>query len=103
MFSERASAMRPPASVEKLLTATTALHLLGASGRLSTTVVGAGHLAPGGVWVGNLYLRGGGDPTFGSGAFIRGHYGGRGASVSALVDQLTRRWHPPRGWLDRGR
>jgi D-alanyl-D-alanine carboxypeptidase/D-alanyl-D-alanine-endopeptidase (penicillin-binding protein 4) len=90
LFSERAGAMRPPASVEKLLTATTALQLLGPSARLSTTVLGAGHLAPGGVWVGNLYLRGGGDPTFGGGAFIRGHYGGRGASVSALVNQLTR-------------
>jgi D-alanyl-D-alanine carboxypeptidase/D-alanyl-D-alanine-endopeptidase (penicillin-binding protein 4) len=90
MFAERAGAMRPPASVEKLLTATTALYLLGPSARLSTAVVGAGHLAPGGVWVGNLYLRGGGDPTFGSGAFIRNHYGGRGASVSALANQLTR-------------
>jgi serine-type D-Ala-D-Ala carboxypeptidase/endopeptidase (penicillin-binding protein 4) len=89
LFSERAGAMRPPASVEKLLTVTTALHLLGPSARLSTTVVGAGHLAPGGVWVGNLYLRGGGDPTFGSGAFIGANYGGRGASVSALVHQLT--------------
>jgi D-alanyl-D-alanine carboxypeptidase/D-alanyl-D-alanine-endopeptidase (penicillin-binding protein 4) len=90
LLSERAGAMRPPASVEKLLTATTALNLMGPSARLSTTVLGAGHLAPGGVWVGNLYLRGGGDPTFGSGAFIRRHYGGRGASVSALAHQLTR-------------
>jgi serine-type D-Ala-D-Ala carboxypeptidase/endopeptidase (penicillin-binding protein 4) len=90
LFSERAGAMRPPASVEKLLTATTALQLLGPSARLRTTVLGAGHLAPGGVWVGNLYLRGGGDPTFGSGAFIRRHYGGRGGSVSALAHQLTR-------------
>jgi D-alanyl-D-alanine carboxypeptidase/D-alanyl-D-alanine-endopeptidase (penicillin-binding protein 4) len=90
LLSERAGAMRPPASVEKLLTATTVLHLMGPSARLSTTVLGAGHLAPGGVWVGNLYLRGGGDPTFGSGAFIRGHYGGRGASVSELAHQLTR-------------
>src|SRR5262249_47531229 len=90
LFSERAGAMRPPASVEKLLTATTALDLLGPSARLRTTVLGAGYLAPGGVWVGNLYLRGGGDPTFGSGAFIRRHYGGGGASVSALAHQLTR-------------
>ncbi len=29
-------------------------------------MLGVGHLAPGGVWEGNLYLRGGGDPTFGS-------------------------------------
>ena len=90
LFSQRATAMRPPASVEKLLTATAALDLLGPSARLSTTVLGVGHLGPGGAWEGNLYLRGGGDPTFGSRAFIRGHYRGQGASVSALVDQLVR-------------
>jgi D-alanyl-D-alanine carboxypeptidase/D-alanyl-D-alanine-endopeptidase (penicillin-binding protein 4) len=90
LFSERAGSPRPPASVEKLYTATSALQLLGAAARLSTSVLGVGHLAPGGVWEGDLYLRGGGDPTFGSSAFIRSHYGGTGASVSALVTQLVR-------------
>jgi serine-type D-Ala-D-Ala carboxypeptidase/endopeptidase (penicillin-binding protein 4) len=89
LFSERASQMRPPASVEKLYTATSALDRMGAGARLSTTVYGTGHLGPGGVWEGNLYLRGGGDPTFGSTAFIRSHYSGIGASVSALADQLA--------------
>jgi D-alanyl-D-alanine carboxypeptidase/D-alanyl-D-alanine-endopeptidase (penicillin-binding protein 4) len=89
LFSERATDMRPPASVEKLYTATTALDLMGASTRLATTVLGVGHMAPGGVWEGSLYLRGGGDPTFGSTAFIHSHYGGVGASVSALVSQLV--------------
>ncbi|MGO9320406.1 MAG: D-alanyl-D-alanine carboxypeptidase/D-alanyl-D-alanine-endopeptidase, partial [Solirubrobacteraceae bacterium] len=42
-----------------------------------------------GVWEGSLYLRGGGDPTFGSTSFIHSHYGGVGASVSALVSQLV--------------
>ncbi len=90
VFSERAATMRPPASVEKLYTATTALDLMGASTRLATTVLGVGHMAPGGVWEGSLYLRGGGDPTFGSTAFIHSHYGGVGASVSALVSELVR-------------
>ena len=90
LFSERATALRPPASVEKLYTATTALARMGASARLSTTVFGVGRLAPGGIWEGSLYLRGGGDPTFGSAAFIRAHYGGEGASVSALAAQLAR-------------
>jgi D-alanyl-D-alanine carboxypeptidase/D-alanyl-D-alanine-endopeptidase (penicillin-binding protein 4) len=90
LFSERATAMRPPASVEKLYTATTALELMGASTRLATTVLGVGHMAPGGVWEGSLYLRGGGDPTFGNTSFIHSHYGGVGASVSALVSQLVR-------------
>ncbi len=90
LFSVRATTMRPPASVEKLYTATTALELMGPTARLSTSVLGVGHLAAGGVWEGSLYLRGGGDPTFGSSSFIRSYYGGRGASVSTLADELIR-------------
>ena len=90
LFSERASTMRPPASVEKLYTATTALARMGPSAHLSTTVYGVGRLTPEGVWEGNLYLRGGGDPTFGSSSFIRSHYGGIGASVTTLAAQLVR-------------
>jgi serine-type D-Ala-D-Ala carboxypeptidase/endopeptidase (penicillin-binding protein 4) len=90
LFSERASTLRPPASVEKLYTATALLNQMGPSARLATTVYGVGHLAPGGVWDGSLYLRGGGDPTFGSSSFIRSHYNGVGASVSTLVTQLVR-------------
>ena len=89
LFSARASAMRPPASVEKLYTATAALERLGPGARVSTEVLGTGMLAPEGVWEGSLYLRGGGDPTFGSSAFIRAHYGGVGASVSELASQLV--------------
>jgi serine-type D-Ala-D-Ala carboxypeptidase/endopeptidase (penicillin-binding protein 4) len=90
LFSERADLQRPPASVEKLYTATTALERMGPTARLETTVLGVGHLAPGGVWEGSLYLHGGGDPTFGSTSFIDSHYGGLGTSLSTLVDQLVR-------------
>jgi D-alanyl-D-alanine carboxypeptidase/D-alanyl-D-alanine-endopeptidase (penicillin-binding protein 4) len=90
LFSERAETLRPPASVEKLYTATTALELMGPTARLSTNVLGVGQLAPGGIWEGNLYLRGGGDPTFGTSAFIHSHYGGQGASVTTLVEQLVK-------------
>ena len=90
LFSERATAMRPPASVEKLYTATTTLVRMGPTARLQTTVLGVGHLAAGGAWEGNLYLRGEGDPTFGSSSMIRRSYGGRGASVSTLVAKLVR-------------
>jgi serine-type D-Ala-D-Ala carboxypeptidase/endopeptidase (penicillin-binding protein 4) len=90
LFSQRAATLRPPASVEKLYTATAALARMGPTARLSTTVLGTGQLAAGGVWEGSLYLRGGGDPTFGSSSFIRAHYGGQGASVSALASQLVR-------------
>jgi serine-type D-Ala-D-Ala carboxypeptidase/endopeptidase (penicillin-binding protein 4) len=89
-FSLRATALRPPASVQKLYTATTALQRLGPTARLSTTVLGTGQLSPTGVWEGDLYLHGGGDPTFGDTSFIRRHYGGVGASISTLVSQLVR-------------
>jgi serine-type D-Ala-D-Ala carboxypeptidase/endopeptidase (penicillin-binding protein 4) len=90
LFSERAATLHPPASVEKIYTAVTALERMGPSARLATTVLGTGHLEAGGVWDGSLYLRGGGDPTFGTTSFIHAHYGGEGASVSALVSQLVR-------------
>jgi|NGEPerStandDraft_6_1074524.scaffolds.fasta_scaffold25771_2 D-alanyl-D-alanine carboxypeptidase/D-alanyl-D-alanine-endopeptidase (penicillin-binding protein 4) len=89
LFSLRDTTLRPPASVEKLYTATTALARLGSTARLSTTVLGTGALSPTGVWEGDLYLHGGGDPTFGDSAFIRSHYGGVGASISTLVSQLV--------------
>jgi D-alanyl-D-alanine carboxypeptidase/D-alanyl-D-alanine-endopeptidase (penicillin-binding protein 4) len=90
LYSARPTTMRPPASVEKLYTATAALQRLGPNAHLSTTVYGVGQLGAGGVWEGNLYLHGGGDPTFGDSAFIQSHYGGLGASVSTLVSQLVR-------------
>ncbi len=88
LFAERATRRHPPASVEKLYTAVTALERMGPTARLETTVLGVGHLTPGGVWEGELYLHGGGDPTFGSSTFIRGRYGGVGTSVSQLAAQL---------------
>ena len=48
-------------------------------------MLGAGRIGPRGMWEGNLYLRGGGDPTFGSSDFIRSRYGGLGTSVTVLV------------------
>jgi D-alanyl-D-alanine carboxypeptidase/D-alanyl-D-alanine-endopeptidase (penicillin-binding protein 4) len=90
LFSERATTLRAPASVEKLYTATAVLARMGAEARLSTTVYGVGQLLPGGTWEGSLYLRGGGDPTFGSQSFISAHYAGLGASVNSLVAQLVR-------------
>lgn len=85
LFSERAEDPRPPASVEKLYTAATALELMGPGATLSTTVLGSGHLGAGGRWEGSLYLRGGGDPTFGSAAFVSSRYGGAGTTVTRLA------------------
>jgi D-alanyl-D-alanine carboxypeptidase/D-alanyl-D-alanine-endopeptidase (penicillin-binding protein 4) len=90
LFAERSTVARPPASVEKLYTATTALELMGPQETLTTSVLGVGHLDPGGRWVGNLYLHGGGDPTFGSPLFVGLHYGGIGATVTRLALELKR-------------
>ncbi len=88
LFARNATQSRPPASVEKLYTSVTALIRLGAGAQLSTTVLGVGTLSPTGTWHGNLYLHGGGDPTFGSTAFINTYYGA-GASVDGLARQLA--------------
>ena len=87
LFSLRASVMRPPASVEKLFTTVALMRILGPNARLHTAVLGAGQLA-GGVWHGNLYLRGGGDPTFGDQGFNRAWLGGYGPTPNELIDQL---------------
>ncbi|HEX5194330.1 MAG TPA: D-alanyl-D-alanine carboxypeptidase [Solirubrobacteraceae bacterium] len=80
---------RPPASVEKLWTTTTLLSLLGADARLDTTVLGAGHESHG-VWHGNLYLHGGGDPTFGEATFNHVWNQGYGPTPTQLIAQLKR-------------
>lgn len=90
LFAERSTVAHPPASVEKLYTAATALELMGPQETLATSVLGVGHLDPGGRWVGNLYLHGGGDPTFGTPLFVGLHYGGVGATVTRLALELKR-------------
>lgn len=90
LFSMRAGVRRPPASVEKLYTSVALLRLLGPNARLHTAVLGTGHLGQGGVWHGNLYLRGDGDPTFGDGWYDQTYEGGQGSSISSLAAQLHR-------------
>lgn len=91
LFSLRGGVMRPPASVEKLYTSVAVLNKLGPDARLHTSVLGAGHLGPGGVWQGNLYLRGAGDPTLGDGTFNAVWEGGYGPTAEQLVHQLSAR------------
>jgi serine-type D-Ala-D-Ala carboxypeptidase/endopeptidase (penicillin-binding protein 4) len=88
VFALREGRGRPPASVEKLYTTLALLRMLGPGARLHTTVLGTGHLGRHGVWHGNLYLRGGGDPTFGDGAFNRVWEEGYGPTATQLVAQL---------------
>jgi D-alanyl-D-alanine carboxypeptidase/D-alanyl-D-alanine-endopeptidase (penicillin-binding protein 4) len=83
------TAARLPASVEKLWTTAAALLELGPGATFQTRVLGAGRLTPPGTFVGDIYLRGGGDPTFGSGAFDHSVYGA-GATVQKLASDLRR-------------
>ena len=77
------------ASNTKLFTTAAALARYGVRGTLDTEVRGVGRLDDDGVWRGDLYLVGGGDPTFGSSRFARRSYRG-GASVEALARELER-------------
>jgi D-alanyl-D-alanine carboxypeptidase/D-alanyl-D-alanine-endopeptidase (penicillin-binding protein 4) len=77
--------------VEKLFTSAALLRKLGPDARLRTSVLGTGSLGAGGVWRGDLYLRGGGDPTLGSEEFNRTWLGGSGATLSELVARLAQR------------
>jgi D-alanyl-D-alanine carboxypeptidase/D-alanyl-D-alanine-endopeptidase (penicillin-binding protein 4) len=65
LFSSKPDAPRAPASVEKLYTTASALMRFGPDATLPTSVAGRGFLDPDGVWRGDLYLHGGGDPTLG--------------------------------------
>ncbi len=91
LFGRNPTVGRPPASVEKLYTTVAALNLLGPNARFQTTVLGTGRLDPGGIWHGNLFLRGGGDPTFGDGAWNREYEGGHGPTAAELAKQLRER------------
>jgi serine-type D-Ala-D-Ala carboxypeptidase/endopeptidase (penicillin-binding protein 4) len=88
LFSAAAGTSRLPASVEKLYTTSTALLRFGPNATLTTTILGRGVLSHG-TWSGTLYIRGGGDPTFGSEGFDQSQYGG-GATLQRLVSNLLR-------------
>jgi D-alanyl-D-alanine carboxypeptidase/D-alanyl-D-alanine-endopeptidase (penicillin-binding protein 4) len=89
LFAAAAGVRRLPASVEKLYTTSTALLRFGADSSLTTSVFGQGVRGPDGTWYGTLYLRGGGDPTFGSASFDAYAYG-TGATIQRLVARLLR-------------
>lgn len=88
LFAQAANVPRLPASVEKVYTTSTALLRFGAGTRLATSVLGTGSQT-GGTWNGTIYLKGGGDPTFGSQSYDHSAYGG-GATMQQLVANLIR-------------
>lgn len=110
LYALRATVRRPPASVEKLWTTVGILLKLGPNTRLRTSILGTGSLRNG-VWHGNLYLRGGGDPTFGDPTFNRVWTLGTGPTAAQLAAQLaargihrvTGRLYPDESLFDRRR
>jgi D-alanyl-D-alanine carboxypeptidase/D-alanyl-D-alanine-endopeptidase (penicillin-binding protein 4) len=89
IFAWNAGTPRILASNTKLFTSAAALARFGPDGTLGTEVLGDGRLDDNGIWRGSLYLKGGGDPTFGSSTYTR-RYFGRAATVqqlAKLIDQ----------------
>jgi serine-type D-Ala-D-Ala carboxypeptidase/endopeptidase (penicillin-binding protein 4) len=88
LYQRNANTGRLPASVEKIYTTTTALQRFGPNATLGTSILGVGQLR-GTTYTGTLYLRGGGDPTFGSASFDAANYG-TGATVQQLAANFVR-------------
>jgi D-alanyl-D-alanine carboxypeptidase/D-alanyl-D-alanine-endopeptidase (penicillin-binding protein 4) len=89
LFSEAPNTGRLPASLEKIYTTSTALLRLGPTQTFATSILGVGSRDPSGVWNGTLYLRGGGDPTFGAVGFDRAWYG-TGTTMRNLIGALLK-------------
>jgi len=65
LYAHNEDVARPPASVNKLYTTSTALLRFGPDATLHTQVVATGAVDPTAVWRGDVYLKGAGDPTLG--------------------------------------
>ncbi|HYZ27934.1 MAG TPA: D-alanyl-D-alanine carboxypeptidase/D-alanyl-D-alanine-endopeptidase [Thermoleophilaceae bacterium] len=89
LFAWRSGVPRVLASNTKLFTTATALARFGVDGKFTTEVVSDSEINADGVIPGDLWLRGGGDPAFGTLAYVRKHYGPAAGSVEYLVDQLS--------------
>lgn len=88
LFGWRSGTKRILASNTKLFTAGAALAGEGPGATLETQVLGVGAIDPAtGTFPGDLYLRGAGDPSFGTSAYNRSQYSG-GASIETLVNDL---------------
>jgi len=89
LFSWKAGTPRILASNTKLFTTSTALARFGVERTFTTEVLADAPIGPAGVLKGDVWLRGGGDPAFGTLAYVRRHYGSNASSVEHLVDALS--------------
>ena len=90
LFARKAKKRRILASNTKLFTTSATLNRFGARGRFTTAVLGDRLPDRQGVVHGDLYLQGGGDPSFGSTSFAERAYGGGGATLQKLVRGVQR-------------
>jgi serine-type D-Ala-D-Ala carboxypeptidase/endopeptidase (penicillin-binding protein 4) len=89
VFQKRATRPRILASNTKLFTASAVLAQLGPDATLPTQLESDGSTDPDtGVFTGNIFLHGGGDPTYGTESFDRRFYG-QGATEQELAQELA--------------
>lgn len=79
---------RPLASNTKLFTTATALARLGPRTRIPTRVFADGRIDARGTLHGSLYLKGGGDPTLGTPAFLDSYMPGLGTNLFRLKRRI---------------
>lgn len=89
LFAWKPNTPRVLASNAKLFTTAAALDRFGVDGRFQTQVLGTGTISADGVLKGDLWLKGGGDPAFGTLAYVRKRYGPEASAVEYLVDALA--------------
>jgi D-alanyl-D-alanine carboxypeptidase/D-alanyl-D-alanine-endopeptidase (penicillin-binding protein 4) len=83
LTGKKSTTRRILASNAKLFTTAAALDQFGLDGRFATRIYTDGTIA-GGIVNGNVFIRGGGDPTFGSDSYAKRHY-----SSAATIEQLA--------------
>lgn len=88
LCSRAANRRRSLASNTKLFTTAAALSRLGPQTRIPTKLFAAGRLDANGTLHGDLFLKGGGDPTLGTPPFIASYLGGLGTDIYLLKRQL---------------
>jgi D-alanyl-D-alanine carboxypeptidase/D-alanyl-D-alanine-endopeptidase (penicillin-binding protein 4) len=88
LYARGADRLLTPASNEKIYTTGSALLRFGGAARLRTAVLAVAATGPDGSLPGDLYLRGQGDPTFGSAAYVADAYG-TGGTVEELARDLA--------------
>lgn len=88
VYAQAPDASLRPASNEKLPVSFAALTELGPSFRFRTEVLGEGRLDAGGVWTGNLVLKGYGDPTLTSAGLAELARQVRGAGITRVTGSL---------------